>query len=85
MKLTYAIAVCNESRDLYSLISFLKRVKDTEDEVNVLIDTKHVTPQVLSVLNHFKDDIVVNGTLTMISVRIEISIQVSVPEIIFSY
>lgn len=58
MKLTYAIAVCNESRDLYSLISFLKRVKDTEDEINVLIDTKHVTPQVLSVLNHFKDDIV---------------------------
>jgi hypothetical protein len=58
MKLSYAITVCNESKDLYSLISFLKRTKDTEDEINVLVDTKHVTPQVLRVLDHFKDDIV---------------------------
>jgi hypothetical protein len=58
MKLSYAITVCNESKDLYSLISFLKRVKDEEDEINVLVDTKHVTPQVLRVLDHFKDDIV---------------------------
>ena len=40
MKLSYAITVCNESKDLYSLISFLKRVKDEEDEINVLVDTK---------------------------------------------
>ena len=58
MKLSYAITVCNESKDLYSLISFLKRTKDTEDEINVLVDTAHVTPQVLRVLEHFKDDIV---------------------------
>lgn len=58
MKLSYSIMVCNESRDLYSLISFLKRVKDTEDEINILIDTKHVTPKVLQVIEHFKDDVV---------------------------
>ena len=58
MKLSYAITVCNESKDLYSLISFLKRTKDTEDEINVLVDTAHVTPQVLRVLEYFKDDIV---------------------------
>ena len=58
MKLSYSIMVCNESRDLYSLISFIKRVKDPEDEINVLVDTKHVTSKVISVVDHFKDDIV---------------------------
>jgi hypothetical protein len=50
--------VCNESRDLYSLIAFLKRVKDVEDEINILVDTKHVTPKVLQVIDHFKNDVV---------------------------
>ena len=58
MKLSYSIMVCNESRDLYSLIAFLKQVKDPEDEINVLIDTKHVTTKVLSVIDYFKGDIV---------------------------
>ena len=54
MKITYAIAVCNESRDLYSLLSFLRNVKDDEDDINVLIDTAHVTDSVRSVLSHFE-------------------------------
>lgn len=58
MKISYAVCVCNESRELYSLISFLKKVKDPEDEINILIDTAHVTKQVLSVIDYFKDDIV---------------------------
>ena len=41
MKLSYAICVCNESRDLFSLVSFLLKVKDEEDEINILIDTLH--------------------------------------------
>jgi len=41
MKLSYAITVCNESKDLYALISFLKSVKDPEDEINILLDTLH--------------------------------------------
>jgi glycosyltransferase involved in cell wall biosynthesis len=43
---------------LYSLIAFLKSVKDSEDEINILIDTKHVTQKVLNVIEHFKNDIV---------------------------
>lgn len=58
MKISYAICVCNESREIYSLIAFLKKVKDPEDEINILVDTAHVTKQVLSVLDVFKDDIV---------------------------
>jgi hypothetical protein len=60
MKISYAICVCNESKDLYSLISFLKKIKDQEDEINVLVDSTHVTSQVRSVLEYFKDDIVQN-------------------------
>lgn len=60
MKISYAICVCNESKDLYSLISFLKKVKDPEDEINILVDSAHVTPQVRSVLEHFKEDIIQN-------------------------
>ena len=43
MKLSYAITACNESKELYALISFLKSVKDPEDEINVLLDTLHTT------------------------------------------
>ena len=60
MKISYAICVCNESRELYSLISFLKKVKDQEDEINILVDSAHVTPQVRSVLEFFKENIVQN-------------------------
>ena len=60
MKLSYAITVCNESKDLYSLLSFLKRVKDDEDEINILFDTKHGSNSVKNVLKYFKDDIVLS-------------------------
>jgi len=60
MKLSYAITVCNESKELYSLISFLKTVKDLDDEINVLVDSKHVSSQVLKVIEFFKSDIVIN-------------------------
>lgn len=60
MKLSYAICVCNEARDLYSLIAFLKKVKDVDDEINILVDTAHVSSQVLKVVDFFKNDIVIN-------------------------
>jgi len=60
MKISYSITVCNESKELYSLVAFLKKVKDAEDEINVLIDTLHVSSQVLKVVEFFKDDIVIN-------------------------
>jgi len=58
MKLSYAVCVCNESRELYSLLTFLVDNKDSEDEINVLVDSKNVTPQVRKVLDEFKDSIV---------------------------
>jgi hypothetical protein len=60
MKLSYAITVCNESKDLYNLISFLIKVKDSEDEINVLLDTLHATKPVRNVLEHFSEHIVVH-------------------------
>ncbi len=58
MKLSYAICVCTESRELYSCLNFLIKVIDPEDEINVLVDSKNVTPQVRKVLENFKDRIV---------------------------
>lgn len=59
MRLTYAITVCNEARELNDLLYFLKRVKDLEDEINILVDSKKVTDEVRSVLESY-DDIVVS-------------------------
>ena len=58
MKLSYAICVCNESRDLFSLVSFLLKLKDEEDEINILVDTAHVTDNVKSVIKYFGNKIV---------------------------
>ena len=60
MKFTYAVTVCNESKDLYSLLAFLKKVKDPEDDINVLLDTAHCSPSVIQVLDHYKNDITLN-------------------------
>ena len=57
MKLTYTIQVCNESRELFSLLEFLKRVIDDEDEINVVVDTDHTTDKVSKVLDDFKERI----------------------------
>lgn len=57
MKLTYTIQVCNESRELYSLLNFLSKTIDDEDEVNVVVDSNRVTERVESVLEHFKEHI----------------------------
>ena len=57
MKLSYAISVCNESKDLFSLVSFLLKVKDEEDEITILIDTTHVTENVKNVIRYFGDKI----------------------------
>jgi hypothetical protein len=53
MKLTYAICVCTEARELNDLLSFLKRVKDEEDEINILLDASKVTDEVRNVLKRY--------------------------------
>ena len=59
MIISYAICVCNEARDLFSLVSFLLKVKDGEDEINILVDTIHVSDNVKNVLKYFGDKIVI--------------------------
>jgi hypothetical protein len=55
MRLTYTVQVCNESREIFSLLNFLIRTVDTEDEINVVVDSAHTTDRVSSVLDNFKD------------------------------
>jgi hypothetical protein len=57
MKITYSVQVCNESRELYSVINFLLKVKDPEDNINIIVDSIHKTDKVQRVLDHFKDGI----------------------------
>jgi hypothetical protein len=57
MRLTYTIQVCNESRELFSLLNFLSKTIDEEDEINVVADSINVTDKVEHVLDHFKERI----------------------------
>ncbi len=50
MRITYAIPVCREAKELESLLNFLEKTKNAIDDINVLVDTKNVTPAVRSVL-----------------------------------
>lgn len=60
MKVSYAICVCDEHRELDALIAFLLKVKDAEDEINVLADSNKVTEKVRGILASYGDSIVVN-------------------------
>ena len=53
LRITYTIQVCNESRELYSLINFLVKTIDPCDNINVIVDSLHKTDKVQSVLEHF--------------------------------
>ena len=57
MKITYTIQVCNESRELYSLLNFLCKVKDPEDNIDVVVDSLHTTEKVKLVTEYFSDRI----------------------------
>jgi hypothetical protein len=57
MRITYTIQVCNESRELFSLLNFLRKTIDEEDEINVVADSNRVTDRVEQVLEHFKERI----------------------------
>lgn len=60
MNISYAICVCNEDRELKALLTFLLKVKDAGDEINVLVDSNKVTQEVRDVLTSFGDSVVVN-------------------------
>jgi len=59
MKVSYTIQVCNESRELFSLVNFLLKVKDSEDDVTVIVDSRNKTDKVARVLDHFRDRVAV--------------------------
>ena len=59
MRITYSIQVCNESRELYSLLNFLFKVTDKEDYIDVVVDSNNKTPKVDMVLNEFKERITI--------------------------
>ena len=61
MKVSYAICVCTEHRELDTLLCFLTRLKDTEDEIVILVDRTCVTREVQSVLNEYDDKIITFG------------------------
>ena len=60
VKISYAICVCNEHREIESLVNFLLKTKDEEDEVNILLDSGKATPEVRAVLDSYGDKVVVN-------------------------
>ena len=55
MKITYAICVCTESRELNDLLNFLTHVKDEEDDINILVDSSKVTDDVRNILSKYKN------------------------------
>jgi hypothetical protein len=55
MKVSYTVQVCNESRELFSLVNFLLKVKDDEDDVIIIVDSLHKTDKVSRVIDHFND------------------------------
>ncbi len=60
MRITYAICVCDEHNELNALLSFLTKVIDDEDDINILVDSGKVTEEVRCVLEKFKKRIIVN-------------------------
>ena len=49
--------MCNESRELYSLVNFLLKVIDEEDNIHVVVDSLHKTDKVDKVIENFKHKI----------------------------
>jgi hypothetical protein len=59
LKITYSIQVCNESRELFSLLNFLVKTIDYVDNIHVIVDTPHKTEKVQKVLDYFDKKITV--------------------------
>lgn len=77
MKITYSIQVCNESRELYSLINFLLKVIDEEDNVQVIVDSLHKTDKIHKVIDHFNDKISVLKDLSIRFIKTPVIIRKS--------
>jgi hypothetical protein len=59
IKITYSIQVCNESRELFSLLRFLTTLRQSGDTIHVVVDSLHKTDKVERVLEYFKKHITI--------------------------
>ena len=66
MKLSYAICVCTEHRELDTLLDFLTQVKDEEDEIVVLVDNTKDCKEVTMVLARYNGLCISRERLTTI-------------------
>jgi hypothetical protein len=57
MKISYGLTVCNEHEELENLITYLTARIDDNDEIVVVYDQNRVTPEVISVIENYKDKI----------------------------
>jgi glycosyltransferase involved in cell wall biosynthesis len=57
MKISYAIPVCNEHKELDRLLNFLISNKRPEDEIVVQADLGNTTKEVYQVIDQYKDSI----------------------------
>lgn len=57
MKISYAIPVCNEHKELDRLLNFLISNKRLEDEIVVQADLGNTTKEVYQVIDQYKDSI----------------------------
>ena len=56
MKISYAITVCNELKEITNLLNFLLKNKRREDEIIILFDKKNGTPEVWNILSELSDE-----------------------------
>ena len=56
MKISYAIPVCNELKEIQRLLGFLMENKRKQDEIIVLYDTSNGTSEVETFLDHYIKD-----------------------------
>jgi hypothetical protein len=54
MKISYAITVCNELKEIQRLLDFLLSEKKEHDEIIVLMDTTKATDELVSTLRHYE-------------------------------
>lgn len=57
MRISYAIPVCNEHKELYRLLTLLVNNKRPEDEIVVQADLGNTTKEVYEVINQYINDI----------------------------
>ena len=57
MKISYAIPVCNEHKELERLLEFLTTKKRNQDEIVVQYDEGNTTSEVFKVIGKFENQI----------------------------